>query len=203
MKKIIKLQAAAAGVGVAALAAFAVVPGAFAASNSDSTTITANLGSTISVSSGPSVTLNVTPTAGGSITTASDTVTVSTNESNGYTLALSTSTATTALTGSPTGSIPASAGTQAVPVSLAANTWGYRVDGQGGFGAGPTTVVNNQATESHTWAGVPAVSAANIINTTTGAASGESTTVWYGLNATTASAGGTYTNTVVYTATTR
>jgi len=120
-------------------------------------------------------------------------------------LTLSTSGATTALTGDVSaGTIPASAGTQTTPVSLAANTWGYRVDGVGGFGAGPTSVVTNQATESHTWAGVPASGAANTIKTyTTGAASNDSTTVWYALNATTAVAGDNYSNTVVYTAATR
>ncbi|MCL2037652.1 hypothetical protein FWG95_01450 [Candidatus Saccharibacteria bacterium] len=203
MKKIVKLQSVAAATGITAIAAFAVVPGAFAATDSSNTVINANIGSTISVTSGATVTLNVAPTAGGSITTASDTVTVTTNDSNGYTLALSTSTASTALAGTPGGSIPASSGTQGAPISLAANTWGYRVDGQGGFGAGPTTAVNNAASESHSWAGVPASGSADTINTTTGATSGEATTVWYGLNATTASAGGTYTNTVVYTATTR
>ncbi|MCL2037789.1 hypothetical protein FWG95_02180 [Candidatus Saccharibacteria bacterium] len=203
MKKVRKLQAAAASVGVAAMAVFAVAPGAFAATDNSSTVINANLGSTISVTSGATVTLNVTPTASGSITTASDTVTVTTNDSNGYTLTLATSGASNALVGTPSGTIAASAGTMAAPVTLAADTWGYRVDGVGGFGAGPTTAVNNQATESHSWAAVPVSGSADTINTTTGATSGENTTVWYGLNATTAKAGGVYTNTVVYTATTR
>lgn len=202
MKKINKVQSAVATVGVTAIAALAVVPGAFAATDSADTVINANVGSTISVNSSSVVTLNVVPTASGSITTASDSVSVTTNNSAGYNLTLSTSSASTDLT-SGANSIPASSGSQTTPVTLAADTWGYRVDGEGGFGAGPTTAVTNATSESHSWAGVPASGSANTINSTNSSATNDTTTVWYGLNATTAKAGGTYTNTVVYTATTK
>jgi hypothetical protein len=53
----------------------------FAATDSENTTINANLGSTISITTSGSVALNVTPVSGGSQTSASDTVSVSTNNS--------------------------------------------------------------------------------------------------------------------------
>ena len=164
-----------------------------------STVIRANANATISISSGGSVTLDVIPTADGSITTAKDTVTVSTNSNDGYNLTLSTVGSNNTLA-SGSDSIPASMGTQTSPVALAANTWGYRVDNLVAFGAGPTTTVSNVATESNTWAGVPIHGTPNTIKSTDGISGGDATTIWYGLNSTTETASGNYANTVVYTA---
>ena len=167
------------------------------------TTVTAVVSAAITVTSATgTVTLNVTPTSGGSLTTSSDVVTVTTNDANGYTLSIQDSDANTNLV-SGANNIPASAGTFAAPTTsdLVADTWGYRVDGVGSFGAGPTTAVTDQTTSSLKWAGVPANGAANQIKNTSGpAVAGEATTFWYGVKATTAKPSGSYADIVVYTA---
>ncbi len=146
------------------------------------------------------VNVNVLPTGSGAQTIASDTVTVSTNDSSGYTLQLAETAAASALT-SGGNTIPASAGTQAVPIAMANNTWGYRVDSVGGFGAGPTSGQSSTAVSgSIKFAAVPATASPNTLKTTAGVASSDVTTVWYGVAANTAQPSGTYTNSVTYTA---
>lgn len=147
------------------------------------------------------VNVDVAPSGAGSQTIASDTVTVSTNNVAGYILKLAEAGASSNLvSGSDT--IPASAGTQASPVVAAVNTWGYRVDGVGGFGAGPTTAASNQAIGSRTFAAVPATGSPNTLKTTSAPATNDTTTVWYQVTADTSTPPGTYTNTVIYTAVT-
>ena len=171
-----------------------------ASTASTNTTINANLGSTISVSSSGTVTINITPVAGGSQTSASDTVSVSTNNSSGYALTLADSDATTTLANGGN-TIAAHAGTQASPTALANNSWGYHVDSIGGFGTGGA-VESNVTSSSIKYAGVPATGSPNTIKTTATTASGDTTTVWYGVKADTTNPNGTYTDTVTYTATT-
>jgi len=147
------------------------------------------------------VNVNVTPTASGAQTIASDTVTVSTNDSAGYTLQLAETTGTNTLT-SGGNTIPASSGTQGTPVAMAVNTWGYRADSVGGFGAGPTSAANSAAISGTIkFAAVPATASPNTLKTTAGTASSDTTTVWYGVAANTSQASGTYTNSVTYTLT--
>lgn len=145
------------------------------------------------------VNVDVAPSGAGAQTIASDTVSVSTNDSAGYTLKLAEATIQTALvSGSDT--IPASSGSQASPVAASANTWGYRVDGIGGFGAGPTSSASNQPIGSVKFAAVPATASPNTIKTTSSPGANDTTTVWYQVSADTNTPSGTYTNTVVYTA---
>jgi hypothetical protein len=165
------------------------------------TTVNAVIASVISVSSSSPVTLNITPVSGGAQTTQSDTVTVSTNDADGYTLTLQDGDATTTLVNGGN-SINAHSGTQASPTVLANNSWGYRVDTIGGFGAGPGAASTNQASNSLTFAGVPASGSPNTIKTTGTTASGDTTTVWYSAKADTTKVAGTYSDTVTYTATT-
>jgi hypothetical protein len=172
-----------------------------AATDTASTTVNAVLGSTISISSTSPVNLNITPVSGGAQTTASDTVSVSTNNAGGYFLTLEDGDATTNLVNGGN-NITAHAGTQASPTALANNTWGYRVDTVGGFGAGPTSGSSNQTTNSSTFAGVPASGSPNTLKTTGTTASGDTTTVWYSAKADTTKPNGTYADTVTYTATT-
>lgn len=149
------------------------------------------------------VNVNVTPTGGGAQTIASDTVTISTNDSSGYTLTLAESTSTTTMNDSGSDTIPASTGTQTTPVFMAVNTWGYRVDSVGGFGAGPTSAANSAAISGTLkFAGVPPTGSPNILADTSGTATNATTTVWYAVAANTSQPTGTYTNTVTYTATT-
>ena len=172
----------------------------FAATDSENSTINANLGSTISMTTSGSVALNVTPVSGGSQTSASDTVSVSTNNAGGYFLTLANADATTTLVNG-ANTIAAHAGTQASPTALANNTWGYRVDSIGGFSTGGA-VESNVTTSSITYAGVPATGSPNTIKTTGTTASNDTTTVWYAVKADTTKPNGTYTDTVTYTATT-
>lgn len=183
------------GVALAPVAASAVA-------TSQSTTVSAVVGDTISMTTSGTVTINVIPTSGGSMSSASDTVSVSTNKSTGYTLTFADADATTTLVNG-ANSIAADVGTQAVPsTSLTTDRWGYRVDGVGGFGAGPTSAESNVASSTYKWAGVPATGTPNTLKTTAATASGDVTTVWYGVKATTANPSGTYSDSVTYTATT-
>lgn len=166
-----------------------------------STTISSAVGSVISVfTSNGTVNVNVTPSGSGAQTIASDTLTVSTNDALGYTLQIANGDANTSLV-SGSNNLVASAGTQASPVAQVVNTWGYRVDGVGGFGAGPTSGQNSAAIGALTFAGVPASSSPNTLKTTAATASNDTTTVWYAVAANTSQASGTYSDTVTYTAT--
>ncbi len=166
-----------------------------------STTISSIISPVISLfTTSGTVNVDVVPTGSGAQTIASDTVTVSTNDSSGYTLQLAeTGAGSTMVSGSDT--IPASAGTQGSPIAMSANTWGYRVDGLGGFGAGPTSGQSSASIGSIKFAAVPATGSPNTIRTTSGTASNQTTTVWYGVAADTSQPSGTYTNSVTYTAT--
>lgn len=167
------------------------------------TTISSVISPVISLfTSSGTVNVDVTPTGSGAQTIANDTVTVSTNDSSGYTLQLEENTATTTLT-SGSNTIPGSAGSQTTPVVMAANTWGYAVAGVGGFNASGYTPTSNAAISGTLkFAAVPASGAPNTLKTTAGVASNDTTTVVYAVAANTSQASGTYTNVVKYTATT-
>lgn len=172
-----------------------------AATDTSDTTINATVNEVISISSVSPVNFTLTPTAGGVVSSASDTVTVSTNSTSGYNLTLANVDATSNLT-SGGDNITAHAGTQASPTALANGTWGYRVVSVGGFGAGAYTGETNEESSTSTWAGVPVSGSPNTLKTTGAAATNDTTTVWYGANVTTDQPSGTYTDVVRYTATT-
>ena len=172
-----------------------------AANDSANTTINATVNSAISVTTASPVSIGLTPTAGGVVSSSSDTVTVNTNNAAGYNLTLADTDANTSLV-SGGNSITAHAGTQATPTALANNTWGYRVVDVGGFGAGAYSVETNNSSSTSTWAGVPASGSAVTLKSTASAATNDATTVYYGVKATASQPNGTYTDTVTYTATT-
>jgi hypothetical protein len=175
---------------------------ASAATDTDNTTVNAVVAPTISMTTSGTVTANITPTGSGAMSSSSDTVTISTNNSAGFTLTLANADATTTLSNG-TDTLAADAGTQASPsTTLTNNSWGYRVDSLGGFGAGPTSAETNQASSAYKWAGVPATGSANTLKTTAATASNNTTTVWYGVKVDTSKSSGTYTDSVTYTATT-
>lgn len=163
-----------------------------------------NYGScTITLTSSGTVNVNVAPTPGGRCTVQSDNPSVLTDSTAGYSLTMTTSTTNNSMVGG-SGNITASSGTSASPVTLAANTWGYRVDNLASFGSGPTSAQNSGNTPSVTFAGVPA---SNQTPTPVASSSGPAnpavgTTVWYGVCANAAIPSGTYTTTVTYTAVT-
>lgn len=188
--------------GVVGVVGVVLAPAAvFAATDSANTTINASVAATISISTSSTVTLNITPTGSGSASSSSDTVTVSTNRSSGYNLKLADADATVTLDNGGN-SIAAASGTFASPAALGNNTWGYRVDNAGTFGAGPTSAQTNQASLSGTWAAVPASGSPATLKTTATTATNDTTTVWYGAKVDTSKPDGTYTDTVTYTATT-
>ena len=166
-----------------------------------STTISSQVSSVIGLlTTNGTVNINAIPTSGGVQTIASDTVTVSTNDSAGFTLQLAeTSGSSNLVSGGDT--IAASSGTKASPIAALVNTWGYRVDGLGGFGAGPTSGASNAAIGGIKFAAVPATGSPDTLKTTSAAASNVTTTVWYGVAVDITQPSGTYTNSVTYTAT--
>lgn len=186
-------------IGVLALAALVLPISASAEAVTGTTTVNGTVGSAITIATTPTVALNVTPTATGATTTASGTVTVSTNHAAGYNLSLQSNTADRTLVKGGD-SIAASTGTPAAPVAIANNSWGWRVDGTGTFGAGPTTAVSNQASYASTFAGIPAQASPFVIKTTAATAASDVTTVWYGMRVTSSQPSGVYTNSVLYTA---
>lgn len=155
----------------------------------------------ISISTSGTVSLNVTPAPAGACTTQSDNVSVLTDDPNGYTLTLANSSTNQSLVnGSAT--INTTNATQASPAALAANSWGYRVDGIGGFGSGPTSSQTNINLNSTTFAQVPASNAPPdvLANTSVAADPAVSTTVWYSVCANTTETSGTYLSQVTYSA---
>jgi hypothetical protein len=180
-----------------------VISGAtmIASASTASTTISSTLSPVISLfTTSGTVNVNVTPTGAGAQTIANDVATVSTNDASGYTLQLAeTGASSNMVSGSNT--LPATSGTFASPAALTANSWGYRVDGAGGFGAGPTTSASNTAIGAIKFAAVPATASPATLKTTAGTASSDTTNIWYSVAANTSQASGTYTNSVTYTAT--
>lgn len=155
----------------------------------------------ISLTTSGTVALNVSTSGSDAYTIDKDLITINTGASTGYTLQLESAVAATTLAG--TGAnITATTGTVAAPVTLASNTWGFRLDGQGGFGAGPTSAVTNASSSTLTFAGLTASGAPATIKTTAAAASAEATDVWYGVRVASNLQAGTYSRTVLYTATT-
>ena len=170
-----------------------------AASSTANTTINATVATAISITSSSTVSVSLTPTSGGVVSSNSDTVTVNTNNGTGYTLTFADSDTNTNLV-SGSDNIAAHAGTQAAPTALASNRWGYAVAALGGFDASYATETN-AASSTTKWAGVPSSAAPNTLKTTSATATNDVTTVWYAAKATTAQPSGTYTDQVTYTAT--
>ncbi len=131
----------------------------------------------------------------------SDTLTVSTLSSTGYSVTVSVPGTDTNLTGvNYSATIPASSGTVASPALLTANTWGYRVDA-GTFGIGPTTPLAGGAIPTPAFAGVPVASTPSYVVSSNSAATNAMTDVWFGvcIDGNTVAAD-VYENDVVYTA---
>ena len=107
--------------------------------------------SEISITTSGTVDLTVNPTDAGVYTTQPDSVTVDCSCVNGYTLNLQDNDSNNSLRlivgMTVVDTISAVGASQASPDDLAANTWGYRVDGLGGFGSGPTSAQTNGSTD--------------------------------------------------------
>jgi hypothetical protein len=155
----------------------------------------------ITLTSSTSIAANITPSGSTKCSVVKDDVSVRTGSSTGYTLQLSDTDTNTNLVRTGGGTIAATSGTRNVSTVLSANTWGYRVDGVGSFGAGPTSAATNASIPTSTYAGVPVYGSSDSIATTATAASvAVITPVWYGICSNTSIPAGTYTDTVLYTA---
>lgn len=154
---------------------------------------------TLSLSSSGSVDLSLLPGGGTICSSTGDSVSVVTDNALGYTLQLADTDTDTSLNNGAS-SINASTGSVASPVALLANQWGYRVDGAGGFGSGPTGEMVNVASLGSTFAGVPMSASPTTLKTTESPTSGDATSVWYGVCASAALPAGSYTGSVTYTA---
>lgn len=188
------------------LAAFSMVMSpAMVSAITDGTTVEATVGSTISISNSAS-TVSVSLTPGGSAveSVGTDTVTVSTNDTDGYTLDVAAADATNALrsaTGPGTYTIAAtSATTPATATTLTTNSWGWCVVGLGTC-SGSYTVSNNQAAAaSGNWIAMP-VSGSDIeVKSTSGVASNDNTVFYYGVNVNSTKQTDVYSDAVTYTA---
>lgn len=192
----------AATVGVVAIVGAVCSPiVASAISANSNTIINATVNAVISITSGPTVAIGLTPTSSAVVSSSSDTVSVSTNNTAGYYLTLADGDTNRDLV-SGSNTITPHAGTFASPTVLATGTWGYRVVGAGGFGAGAYSGESNATSSSSTWAGVPASGSPQTLKTTSSTAANDVTTVWYGAKVDTTKPTGTYTDTVTYTAVT-
>lgn len=145
----------------------------------------------ITITSDGAVNLTLTFTGPNACVAGNDTVTVSTNAADGYTLFINSLNSGSFLSG--VSNISPTTGTSSSPISLTANKWGYRVDGVAGFGSTPS----NYLTASY--AVVP-YSTLDQIAYVNAAATNSATTVWYGVCANTSQPSGAYSDTIIYTA---
>ncbi|MDQ5972556.1 MAG: hypothetical protein QG553_715 [Patescibacteria group bacterium] len=131
----------------------------------------------LSISTGGNVLIQVTPTDSGTLGTANNAVTVTSTDVVGYKLYIRSLSSTDMANGAFT--IPASA--NGLPASLATNTWGYNTDAGANY-------VGITASDVLIKNGIGPFS------------SGDTTTVTYGVKVDNSKPAGNYTSTVVYTA---
>ena len=203
MKTTIK-SALAASSAVVAVVGLALVPTVHVDAVTVNPTVRAIVGATITMtttsqSTSNNVDLNLTPGGSPVLTSASDTITVNTNNTAGYLLTLADADTTETLTGSAT--IAASANTTAAPATLATNTWGFAVAGAP-FDAS-YSAESNATSNTSKWAKIPSTGTPFTLKSTAATASNDTTTVWYAAKIDSTKPTGTYTDQVVYTATTK
>ncbi len=158
----------------------------------------------ISLSTSGNINLALTPTSSGVYSIQNDPIVVITDNPTGYAVSLESDSAGTAALVNGANTLNPGSGTPAAPAQLAVNTWGYRVDGQAAFGAGPTSAVTSAASSSLSFAGLTLNGASQQLYSSGAAtaAGGDTINVWYGVRADTTKPAGTYQRIVVYTATT-
>ncbi len=179
-----KINLQKAGIGIMGVAAFAVLalPVINVSAATTDVEVTANIDSSLTLSASTPSTVSLTPTTTADEDAATGTVTVATNDEDGYNLAISATTPALQHDTLPATTIPVAAGTVGTPAALTDNTWGFRVSS---WAAG-------------TYAGVT-TTATNIKTTATPNAS-DVTNVAYGVRANSSQASGNYATDVTYTA---
>lgn len=183
------------------------------------TTVQTVVGSSITAftNANPTTTsIDVTSSSGTKQTINKDTVTISTNNSTGYTLKIQDADTSNALCITPSGActgIPSTSATSTTPALMSgANQWGYHKDdgtttwcstaSNCGTALGAMPVSNASTSTTLKFALVPLSSGtADTLKTTATTASSDTTPVWYAVNVDPTQASGTYKDDVVYTAT--
>lgn len=186
-------------VGVAALLA----PRAQALDYGDGTYGSCTYGTCgITISTDATLNLPITPQSGLTrCTVDSQDVSVTTGASVGYTITLASTAAAVTMPGATNGgTINPVSGSYGTPALLTANTWGYRIDSTGSFGAGPTSTVSSGAVPSLDFAPLASSGSPQTIITTAEPAGPSVTTVWFGACADMSLPADTYSREVVYTA---
>ena len=131
----------------------------------------------LSLTTSGTITINLTPSTSGVLSTGTDSVTVTSSDVVGYKLYIRDKDANTNLVN---GSFNISASGNASPAVLANDTWGYNTDGSSNF-TGLTTSDTMLKDANGPFTG------------------GDNTTITYGVKATLATASGKYTDTIQYT----
>lgn len=145
------------------------------------------------------VDISLTPGANPVLSSASDTLTVNTNNTLGYNLTLADADTTYTLT-SGANTIAASANAIGSGAALATNTWGFALPGGTGFDA-TYTAESNSTSSTSKWSAIPAQGTPYTLKSTSAVASNDQTVVWYAAKVDNTKPTGTYTDQVVYTAT--
>jgi hypothetical protein len=204
------------GLATAGLMIAPIFASSLASADTASTTISSAVTAAITAfTTSGTVNVNVASTSGVKQTVNTDAVTISTNDSAGYTLTLQDGNGSNELCITPGGSctgIPAHAGTTGTPTLMSvANVWGFHLDNDGtkwcssGSTCGATfgTSLSSNQTSSATlkFASIPSNGSPYTVKTTSTTASSDVTYVWYGVNIDPTQTSGTYTDSVTYTAT--
>lgn len=187
---------------IAATAAFAVVASpAFVGAATDTTVINATVNSTITISNSTDpVTLALNPTASAVESIGSDVLTVNTNDTDGYTLEISSSDANANLVSGGNNITPGgSATTGGATTALSVNTWGWCAVGVTACDGSYTT--GNDQAPGASFVTMKAFGSEDTVKTTSTTATNDTTTVYYGVHVNSSQPDGLYTDTVTYTAT--
>jgi hypothetical protein len=205
------------GLAIAGLVIAPVFASSLATANTASTTISSVITANITAfTTNGTVNIDASSASGVKQTVNTDAVTISTNDTAGYTLTLQDGNNSNDLCTSPgagcTG-IAAHSGTFGTPTlmdSSVINKWGYHIDGatkwcNAGTTCGSTfgTSLSSNQSPSATlkFAKVPLSGSPDTLKTTATTASSDVTNVWYAINIDPTQASGTYTDSVTYTAT--
>ncbi len=145
---------------------------------------------TTSASNG-TLSIPIIPNSSGASGSNDLTVSVHTNNQTGYKLTMNSTGTDTSLThqADATQKIPSTTNTLVSPAALANNTWGY------------STWTNGQSSASTTFSRIPSLSAPDTLRTTSTLTDPTDTKLTFGARINTEKPSGTYTNTVVFSAT--
>ena len=158
--------------------------------HADDVTVSAVIETVLAITAPDKLDLNLTPSSSGTLATSDATVNVSTNNSTGYTLSMSTTTDNTALTHTNgTNSINSTSSPVSSPTALSSNTWGWY----------PSSLATNPGGSNYQFAAIPSLSSAYPLKSTDAMSTNDETTVSFGVMADTSIPAGSYSNTITFT----